>query len=385
MIRSCAFTAILAAAAVASPATAAHYVSKVIATGLNNPRGLAFGPDGALYVTEGGYYVSGGPTAVTPRGEVGYMETGSITRIAGGVQSRILSGLPSSGLTNGTDVGGPNDIVFTPDGVGHVLIGLGMNPAIRTAEFAPVGSNLGRVWSFMPGPLAAGADISAYELANNPLGGAVDSNPFHMAAIGNDLLVTDAGSNTLLRVDRTNGTVSLVAAFPGRFIGPPVPSSDAVPTGVTVGPDGNFYVAELTGFPFTPGAARIYQVTPSGVVTIAYEGFTTITDIAFGKDGSLYVLQADSNGLATPGGSGQLIRVGPGGKRSTVLEGLVVPTGLEIGVDGKLYVSNFSPVAGIGQVLAISYVPEPASWAMLITGFGIIGAALRRKVRAVTA
>ena len=206
-----------------------------------------------------------------------------------------------------------------------------------------------------------------------------------MAAIGNDLLVTDAGSNTLLRVDRTNGTVSLVAAFPGRFIGPPVPSSDAVPTGVTVGPDGNFYVAELTGFPFTPGAARIYQVTPSGVVTIAYEGFTTITDIAFGKDGSLYVLQADSNGLATPGGSGQLIRVGPGGKRSTVLEGLVVPTGLEIGVDGKLYVSNFSPVAGIGQVLAISYVPEPASWAMLITGFGIIGAALRRKVRAVTA
>ena len=60
-------------------------------------------------------------------------------------------------------------------------------------------------------------------------------------------------------------------------------------------------------------------------------------------------------------------------------------TRLEIGANGKLYVSNFSPVAGIGQVLAISYVPEPASWAMLIAGFGVIGAALRRKSRAVSA
>ena len=379
--------AMLAAALLAAPAMAGTYVSKVVATGLNNPRGLAFGPDGALYIAEAGYYLAGGgPVAITPRGPAGYSETGSITRLSGGTQVRILSGLPSIALTNGTDVSGPNDIVFTPDGIGHVVVGLGMDPTFRTTELSPEGSNLGKVYSFSPGPFTPIGDISAYELAHNPVGGALDSNPFHAAAIGNNLLVTDAGSNTLLKLDRDTGVVSLVAAFPGRFIGPPPPYSDSVITGVAVGPDGNYYVSELTGFPFTEGAARIYQVTPGGDVSIAYEGFTMISDIAFGADGSLYVLEVDSNGLATEGGTGQIIRIGPGGKQSNVISGLVMPTGLEVGGNGKLYVTNFSAMPGIGQVLAISYVPEPASWAMMIAGFGLVGTmARRRRARSVSA
>ena len=57
MFTSRMWTALLGCAALglASPATAAvEYGSTVIATGLNNPRDLAFGPDGGLYVVESG-------------------------------------------------------------------------------------------------------------------------------------------------------------------------------------------------------------------------------------------------------------------------------------------------------------------------------------------
>ena len=371
--------AVLAALGITAPAAAGNWVSEVIATGLNNPRGLSIGPDGALYIAESGFYQPGGPTTVNPRGmTAGYSETGSITRVAGGTQTRIITGLPSIAVVNGSDVAGPQDIVFGPDGTGYVLIGLGLNPANRATDLAPVGSKLGQVWSFTPGGVTPRADVAAFELANNPAGGAIDSNPFHMAVAGSELLVTDAGANSLLKVNPVSGDVSLIAAFPPRFIGPPAPFSDSVSTGVAVGPNGNYYVAELTGFPFTPGAARIYQVTPDGTVTIAHEGFTMITDIAFGPGGSLFVLELDSNGLAQPGGSGQLIRLS-NGKRTTILSGLVTPTGLEVDARGRIYVTNFSAAAGIGQVLAISYVPEPTSWALLITGFGAIGMAARRR------
>ncbi len=58
-------SAFLGAGLVNSPAAAsapsqprASAVATVFATGLVNPRGLTFGPDGKLYVAEGGYPVA---------------------------------------------------------------------------------------------------------------------------------------------------------------------------------------------------------------------------------------------------------------------------------------------------------------------------------------
>ena len=72
----------------------------------------------------------------------------------------------------------------------------------------------------------------------------------------------------------------------------------AVPTSVAVRPkDPNIYVGQLTGFPFPPGAANVWAVTPDGSKTVYASGFTNIIDIAWGPKGSLYVLEIAANGL----------------------------------------------------------------------------------------
>ena len=104
-----------------------------------------------------------------------------------------------------------------------------------------------------------------------------------------------------------------------------------------------------------------------------------ISDLTFGADGSLYVLEYDSDGLRNPGVNGALWKVAPDGNRSLIFGDLVNPTGIAIGSDGSFYVSNFGGSSGGGQVLQISAVPEPETYGLLLVGLAAVGAVARKR------
>jgi hypothetical protein len=53
--------------------------------------------------------------------------------------------------------------------------------------------------------------------------------------------------------------------------------------------------------------------------------------------------------------------------------------------DGNAYLIASAEDAGWTHLFRLNVVPEPASWAMMITGFGLVGGMVRRRRRATTA
>jgi len=331
----------------------------VVMSGLDNPRGLAFSPNGALYVTEAGRG-GRGPCVVAGTGETRcFGNTGAITRLWMGTQSRVAEGLESHALPNGSSASGPNDISFQGTGGAYITMGLGGGPEFKDALGAKYAGTV--IHMAASGKWKVVADVLRHEVDENPAGGPVDSNPFGILAEPGERLVADAGSNALLRV-ATNGRIETVAVFPPlsnptRF-GPPF--IESVPTAVARGADGDFYVGQLTGFPFVQGLANIYRVSPGQVPELyCAGGFKAIMDLAFAPDGSLYVVENATGPFPPPPpfapNSGRLSRVSPGcSSVETVLDGLDRPTAVALGADGAIYVTNHGVTPGMGEVLMIA-------------------------------
>jgi hypothetical protein len=93
----------------------------------------------------------------------------------------------------------------------------------------------------------------------------------------------------------------------------------------------------------------------TGAVTVFASGFTNIMDLAFGRNGTLYVLEIDHDGLLGGSTDGGLFAVSRDGtKRQIALAPgtLTMPGGIAVGRDG-LYVTNNSGSPGGGEVLRI--------------------------------
>jgi hypothetical protein len=340
--------ALLAAcAAVAANASARPLIEPsgpVVMSGLDNPRHLAFGPEGGLYVAEAGR--GGAGPCIFLRGETQCAgDSGAVSRLWHGKQERIVTGLPSYAPASGAGATGPHGVTLHGRGGAYVTVGLGGEGIPPSAFRAAMGQGFGRTVRFRPnGAWTYEDDVGGYEEDNNPDTGPVDSNPYGILAQPGGRVVVDSGGNDLLRV-RSNGSISTLAVFESR---PQGRSTDSVPTAVEVGPDGAYYVGELTGGPFPVGEARVYRVA-GGAPTIYCGGFTAIIDIAWGPDGHLYVLQfATGPGLTGPG---ILYRIDSGCTKTPVVTDLIAPGGVVFGPDGAIYISNKSVLAGAGEVL----------------------------------
>jgi sugar lactone lactonase YvrE len=351
---------------------------RVVATGLDNPRGITLGQDGSLYVAEAGRGATNPATAsciATTNPETGeevtncFGKTSAITRISHGQQRRVVTGLPSVADASGMGAGGVTSVAVGRYGQLAGIIGCGCDPrdpgATTPAAALPY---VGRVlWmNAYTNRYVAGPSVLKYELKNPDAadpGSAYDSNPYALTW-GRDgsLLVADAGGNDVLSVSRL-GHVALQALFHATlvdappFLGLPPGTKiplQAVPNSITRGPDGAYYVGTLTGFPFPVGAAKVYRLVPGHAPKVVAGGFTNIIDIDFDRKGRLVVLELATGGLLAENSPGALWVVDKRGHRTLVASaGLVTPGGVAIGRDGRAYVTNFSIFPGQGQVVSV--------------------------------
>ncbi|WP_166659312.1 ScyD/ScyE family protein [Labedaea rhizosphaerae] len=333
-----------------------------MATGLNAPRGVVYDQRrNRVLVAEAGVLAGDtGPCGFAERGLPFCLGlTGSVfeysERSAQG--RRIVTGLPSAGIQNGLSVViGLHDLAITGDKLTAVF-GLLGTKAYRDS-LGPDAATMGQVVTINhAGKVVPRGDVTAFEDQYFP--GHIESDPYGIQTGPYGTVVANAGGpdsrgNDLLLV-RPNGAISELAQFPARQpAADPTDTIESVPTTVMQGPDGAFYVGELTGAPWYTGEARVYRVVPGQPATIYAQGFTNIIDLTFDPQGRLVVLQTSTNNPFDVTRDGALVRVERDGSHTTLASaGLRNPGGVAVAGPSSFYVTLGTATSGGTGELAL--------------------------------
>ena len=332
----------------------------IVATGLNNPRGLTFGPGGALYVAEGGlggtHSTVGQCRQVPAAGPYMGGFTSRISKInAAGKLTTVIDHLPSSQTTPalGSLVSGVSDVQFIDGTLYGMEAGAGCshgllhtNNTIFRVNPDGTRTNIANLSAFLKTHPVVNPDLADFE---------PDGTWYSMVEVHNVLYATEPNHQEVDRIT-PQGQITRVVDLSTLFV---PPNNWQGPTSI-VYHDGNFYFGVLGTFPVRPGTQHIYKLTPDGHVSVAASGLTAVLGVAFDARGRLYALETDTvAGFPGPSaaGTGKVVQVNTDGTLTTIASGLTFPAAMTFDPDGdELYVSNNGfgiPMAGAGQIVRI--------------------------------
>ena len=326
----------------------------VFASGLENPRGLKFGPGGHLYVAEGG---TGGVNPVVGCADVpgagpylGSETGGRISRIdALGNRTTVTDSLPSSQTAPIPSplISGVADIAFIKGTMYALLAGAGCTHGVRNTPNGIVRVNADGSWQMI-------ANLSAYQQANpvknpNPLDFEPDGTWWGMVAVRGDLYAIEPNHGEMVKVT-TSGKIR-------RVIDISASQGHIVPTAIAY--HGVFYVSNLGTFdPDQLNKQSVFQITPSGHFHVVATGLSKVLGLTFDARGRMYALETSysTTDLGPVPFTGRLIRISRHGHHKVVIDtghSLFFPTGMTFGPDGALYVSNIGFGPPFGEILRI--------------------------------
>jgi amicyanin len=310
------------------------------ASGLTDPRGMAWDAAGALYVAQAG----------TGKTETATGAASSVVKIVDGCPTPFATGLPSTEGMSG-HIQGPSGLAFLGDTL-YVL----QDSQDDRGDLLPTFPN-GVYAVTAEGGVRLVADISTWMIANP-----TKEIPYDRGKLGETFAMM-AGDGFLWVVESNEGQVLKVT--PDGSITRVVDLSEGhpVPTGIAPAPDGGVYVGNLTPAPYPNGGAKALHVHPDGSVETVWTGLTAVTALAAGPDGALYALEMSSGNVTerpfVRPNSGRVVKqIGPN-QLQEVVSNLDFPISMAFGPDGALYVSDYA--LGMGGPSGAILRVEPAS------------------------